>query len=286
MPSSYVSSHFHIVFSTKDRERIISKKFQPKLWAYMAGIATNHGMHALAIGGMDDHMHALLSLPATMSIAKGTQVVKANSSRWVNQGRSTRFEWQEGYFACSVSRSQVSRVMKYIANQREHHKKIDHAGEMAWLLKMHGFSPQKMPGSYVSSHFHVVFSTKNRERIILEKFQPKVWDCMAGIATNHGMHALAIGGMDDHIHALLALPATMSIAKGAQLLKTNSSRWVNQGRPTRFEWQEGYFACSVSQSQISRVMKYIANQREHHKKIDHAGEMARLVKMHGFDPQR
>jgi putative transposase len=50
MPSSYVSSHFHIVFSTKDRERIISEKFQPKLWAYMAGIATNHGMHALAIG--------------------------------------------------------------------------------------------------------------------------------------------------------------------------------------------------------------------------------------------
>ena len=58
------------------------------------------------------------------------------------------------------------------------------------------------------------------------------------------------------IHALLSLPATMSIAKGAQVLKANSSRWVNQGRPTRFEWQEGYFACSVSRSQISRVMKY------------------------------
>src|SRR5438270_719071 len=110
-----------------------------------------------------------------------------------------------------------------------------------------------MPSSYVSSHFHIVFSTKDREHIISEKLQPKVWDCIAGIATNHGMHALAIGGMDDHLHALLSLPATMSIAKGAQLLKTNSSSWVNQGPATRFKWQEGYFACSVSRSQISRV---------------------------------
>jgi REP element-mobilizing transposase RayT len=74
-----------------------------------------------------------------MSIAKATQVLKANSSRWMNETRRTRFEWQEGYFACSVSRSQLSRVMKYIANQRQHHKKRDFVAEMAWLLKVHGF---------------------------------------------------------------------------------------------------------------------------------------------------
>jgi putative transposase len=141
MPSSCVSSHFHVVFSTKNRERTISEKSQAKLWAYMAGILKNHGMHTLAIGGMHDHVHALFSLPATMSIAKGAQVLKANSSRWMNQVRA--FEWQEGYFACSVSRSQIPRVMKYIANQREHHKRIDHAQEMARLLRMHGFDPQK-----------------------------------------------------------------------------------------------------------------------------------------------
>jgi REP element-mobilizing transposase RayT len=139
MPNSYVSNHVHIVFGTKERARSISESLQPKLWAYMAGIATNHGMHALAIGGIEDHVHALIALPATMSIAKGTQVLKANSSRWLNESRRTRFEWQEGYFACSVSRSQLSRVMKYIANQREHHKKRDFAAEMARLLKVHGF---------------------------------------------------------------------------------------------------------------------------------------------------
>ena len=141
MPSSYVSSHFHVVFSTKNRKRMILEKSQPKLWAYMAGILKNHGMHALAIGGMDDHVHALFSLPATMSIAKGVQVLKANSSGWMNEVRS--FEWQEGYFACSVSRSQIPRVMKYIANQRKHHKTIGHAEEIARLLRMHGFDPQK-----------------------------------------------------------------------------------------------------------------------------------------------
>ena len=86
MPSSYVCSHFHIVFSTKNREHSIAESLQPRLWAYMAGIVKNHEMHALAIGGMDDHVHALLSLPGAMSVAKATQVLKANSSRWMNEG--------------------------------------------------------------------------------------------------------------------------------------------------------------------------------------------------------
>ncbi len=77
MPSSYISSHFHIVFSTKNRLRSIGEERQPKLWAYMAGIATNHGMHALAVGGIEDHVPVLVQLPAAMSIAKATQVLKA-----------------------------------------------------------------------------------------------------------------------------------------------------------------------------------------------------------------
>lgn len=142
MPSSYVSSHYHLVFATKNREHAILEPLQPKLWAYMAGIVKNHGVHSLAIGGMDDHIHALLSLPGTMSIAKATQVLKANSSRWMNEGKRTRFEWQEGYFACTISRSQIPRVMSYIANQKAHHKKRDYAAEMAWFLKEHGFEPE------------------------------------------------------------------------------------------------------------------------------------------------
>jgi putative transposase len=73
-------------------------------------------MRALAIGGIEDHIHALISVPATISIAKAVQVLKANSSRWMNEQRQIRFEWQEGYFACSVSRSQLPGVSQYIAN--------------------------------------------------------------------------------------------------------------------------------------------------------------------------
>jgi putative transposase len=142
---SYVSSHFHIVYSTKERVPSIPEELQPKLWAYMAGIAANHGMRALAIGGIEDHVHALISLPATMSIAEAVQLLKANSSGWINRGRRSRFEWQEGYFACSVSRSQLPRVSKYIANQREHHKKRDFAAEFRLLLKRHGFEESAVP---------------------------------------------------------------------------------------------------------------------------------------------
>jgi len=110
-------------------------------------------MHALAVGGTEDHVHTLIQLPAAMSIAKTTQVLKANSSRWMNEGR-VRFEWQEGYFACSVSRSQISNVIKYIANQHEHHKRRDFAAEMQSLLKMHGFETQEHVPSLRDSGVH------------------------------------------------------------------------------------------------------------------------------------
>jgi putative transposase len=139
MPNSYVSNHVHVVFSTKERAKLLDEECQPKLWAYLAGIAKNHGMHAVAIGGVEDHVHALISLGPTLGIAKAVQALKANSSRWMNEQVRARFEWQEGYFACSVSRSQVASVVRYITNQKEHHRKMDSAREFLLLLKRHGF---------------------------------------------------------------------------------------------------------------------------------------------------
>ena len=139
MPNSWVSHHMHIVFSTKERARVIREELQPKLWAYMAGIVKNHGMHAVAIGGIEDHIHALIDLGSILGVSKAVQLLKANSSRWMNEHLRTRFEWQQGYFAGSVCRSQVARVIRYIVNQKEHHKKMDSATEFALLLKKHGF---------------------------------------------------------------------------------------------------------------------------------------------------
>ena len=138
MPNSHVSNHLHIVFGTKNRASLIPAELQPRLWAYMAGILRNYGMRALAIGGMDDHVHALISTPPVITIAKSVQVLKANSSRWMNQNRLRRFEWQEGYGSFSASRSHIPAIMKYIANQAEHHRKLDFATEYAMLLRKHG----------------------------------------------------------------------------------------------------------------------------------------------------
>jgi putative transposase len=99
-------------------------------------------MHAVAVGGVEDHAHALVHMEPTLDIAKAVQVLKANSSRWMNEHSRVRFEWQEGYFACSVSRSQVPAVVRYIQNQKEHHRKIDFAVEFELLLKRHGLKSQ------------------------------------------------------------------------------------------------------------------------------------------------
>ncbi len=97
------------------------------------------GMHAVAIGGIEDHAHALIDMGRTLGIVKTVKVLKETSSRWMSDRPGVRFGWQEGYFACSVSRSQVPTVRHYIARQKEHHQKIDSATEFELLLKRQGF---------------------------------------------------------------------------------------------------------------------------------------------------
>ena len=88
MPHSYAQNVVHVIFSTKDRRRLLSREFQPKLWAYIAGVCKNHQIHVDAIGGTDDHIHLLIRIPGTWSVAKAVLTIKSNSSKWVNeQGR-------------------------------------------------------------------------------------------------------------------------------------------------------------------------------------------------------
>lgn len=93
MPHTYSSNRIHVVFSTKSREQSISEDLQPKLWAYMAGVAHNQGFEAVIIGGVEDHVHTLLILPPALPLAKAVQFLKGSSSKWVNESRTseTRF---------------------------------------------------------------------------------------------------------------------------------------------------------------------------------------------------
>jgi putative transposase len=134
---TFSKNHQHIVFSTKERRKLIEKSLQPKLWAYIAGICRNHGMFVGEIGGVEDHMHMLLELPLMLTVPKAVLTIKSNSSKWVNEmGRD--FAWQKGYAAFSVSASQVSAVTQYIENQEAHHRKISYEDELIVLLRKHG----------------------------------------------------------------------------------------------------------------------------------------------------
>jgi REP element-mobilizing transposase RayT len=96
---SFTSCLIHCVWATKERRPFIKPELSSRLWAYQGGIAREHQMKALVIGGVEDHAHALLSIPSTLCIAKGIQLLKGNSSKWIHETFTELwdFEWQEGY---------------------------------------------------------------------------------------------------------------------------------------------------------------------------------------------
>jgi REP element-mobilizing transposase RayT len=137
---TFVNALLHCVFSTKGRRRLITADIQERLWPFLGGIAREQGFKALAIGGVEDHVHLLLSLPATLPIAKAIQLVKGASSKWVHDTFSKHrdFAWQEGYGAFSIGVSQVDATTKYIRSQAEHHRKTTFQEEFRMFLKRHG----------------------------------------------------------------------------------------------------------------------------------------------------
>lgn len=138
MGHSYICNRLHIVFSTHGRRDLISEPNQTLLWAYMSGIGTNLRAQVFKIGGTGNHVHALIGLPATLSIAALVQKLKGSSSKWMHENGVREFEWQEGYGAFSVSASGIDSVLHYIENQVEHHAKHSFEDEFRSLLMRHG----------------------------------------------------------------------------------------------------------------------------------------------------
>jgi putative transposase len=139
MSHSFVSNFMHCTFSTRERYPFIDSELEARLWPYVGGIAKENRMTPLAIGGTSDHLHALLSLPGMMSFAKAVQLIKGGSSKWIHDTFSSqsKFAWQEGYGAFSVSFSQVPKTIAYINNQKEHHRRKTFEEEFIELLKRH-----------------------------------------------------------------------------------------------------------------------------------------------------
>lgn len=139
MPSTHLSLHFHLIFSTKDRVALMHKDWRGRLHAYLGGIINDLGGVPETIGGVEDHVHLLVGLRATHRLADVLRELKASSSKWVHEElQKPLFAWQEGYGAFTVSQSQLDTVKKYITNQEEHHRKRTFQEEYLEFLQKNG----------------------------------------------------------------------------------------------------------------------------------------------------
>jgi REP element-mobilizing transposase RayT len=127
----------HVVFSTKERRKMIPAEMRERLWSYTAGICKRQKVFVHAVGGMEDHIHLLLQFPATIAISEAVNKIKVNSSGWMSD-EIGNFAWQQGYGAFSVSKSNIPVVVRYIQNQERHHRRMTFEDEFIALLEKHG----------------------------------------------------------------------------------------------------------------------------------------------------
>jgi putative transposase len=139
MSHTHASCLFHCIFSTKYRRKTIAPELKERLWAFLGGVARKNDMKALAVGGTENHVHILLSVPAAVPLAKAVQLIKGGSSKWVHETFPANhdFSWQEGYGAFSVGISQVGDTVAYIQKQEEHHRTRSFEEEFIAFLKKH-----------------------------------------------------------------------------------------------------------------------------------------------------
>ena len=137
MANTYINILIHTVFSTKNHESWLSSSLRERLYPYMCGIARENGLKLLCIGGTDNHIHILLSLDSTTSIAQAMQLIKGGSSKWIHETfpELRLFSWQEGYGAFSIGISNVDETKKYIENQEKHHSKESFCDEYLKFLR-------------------------------------------------------------------------------------------------------------------------------------------------------
>ncbi len=137
MPNTYTSLHYHMVFSTKDRMRLIIEERRTALHEYLGGCLRKLDGIPLEIGGVEDHVHLLARLKPTHCVSDVLREIKKGSSEWMHQWQR-RFQWQDGYAAFTLSRDGIEDVRKYIQAQAEHHHGRSFEDEYRELLRENG----------------------------------------------------------------------------------------------------------------------------------------------------
>lgn len=145
MPSTYLSLHYHLVFSTKGRTPLVEPSWRSRLHEYLGGTVAGLEGFPEGVGGMADHVHLLVGLKATHCLADFMRELKKASSAWVHDEIGVRaFAWQEGYAAFTVSPSARPEVQSYIARQEVHHRNRTFREELVEMLEkaMVGYDPR------------------------------------------------------------------------------------------------------------------------------------------------
>lgn len=135
--STYSQIYIQVVFAVKNREALIANAWEERVYQYITGIVQNKGQKMLAINGMPDHLHFFIGMKPNCCLSDLVREVKKSSNEMINENRlsKSKFNWQEGYGAFSYSHSQIDNVVKYVMNQKEHHRKISFKEEYIDFLK-------------------------------------------------------------------------------------------------------------------------------------------------------
>jgi len=139
--------------------------------------------------------------------------------------------------------------------------------------------------SYTKIWVHCVWTTKNRELLLRKNTREKVFTHIKENAADKGIYIDIVNGYSDHIHCLISLKRKQNIADCLQLIKGESSFWINSNKLVnkKFKWQDDYFAVSVSQSQLNKLRDYISNQEKHHQKKSFDDEYKEFMNKYGFE---
>lgn len=137
MSGTFSQIYIQVVFAVKGRECLIHSSWEERLYQYMTGIVRAKGQKMLAINGMPDHVHFFIEMKSVCCLSDLVREVKKSSNEFINENKLSgfRFNWQEGYGCFSYSHSQIDNVIKYILNQKEHHKKVIFKDEYINFLK-------------------------------------------------------------------------------------------------------------------------------------------------------
>ncbi|MBA2249240.1 MAG: IS200/IS605 family transposase [Chitinophagaceae bacterium] len=139
--------------------------------------------------------------------------------------------------------------------------------------------------SYIKIWVHTIWATKNREPVLVKKIRKPLFKHIRENGLKKNIYIDFINGYKEHVHCLFSLNSEESIAKSIQLIKGESSFWINKEKilPDKFEWQDEYFAVSVCESKLNMVREYIKNQEQHHQNVSFQDEYGNFIKKYGFN---